>query len=101
MVENKEIMEEKKEDEPFDHLDLSIDLRKRPDLRKKMTPEMKAERQRKQIKTIYEKKWFTIFKSKGLPPPFHILILIYGTIYSTINKLYRKNFNILKKSKGS
>ena len=57
MVENKEIMEEKKEDEPFDHLDLSIDLRKRPDLRKKMTPEMKAERQRKQIKTIYEKKY--------------------------------------------
>jgi hypothetical protein len=46
--------------------------------------------------TIYEKKWFTIFKSKGLPPPFHILILIYGTIYSTINKLYRENFNIFK-----
>lgn len=44
--ENKEEKEEEIE-ENFDYLDLSIDLRKRPDLRKKMTPEMKIERRRK------------------------------------------------------
>ena len=47
----------------FDHLDLSIDLRLRPDLRKKMTPEMKAERKRKQ-QNIVSKKNYHLTSSK-------------------------------------
>jgi hypothetical protein len=46
--------------------------------------------------TEYEKKWFTIFKTNGLVPPFHILILIFGTIYSTLNELSREEFSIYK-----
>jgi hypothetical protein len=42
--------------------------------------------------TEYDKKWFTIFKSKDLPPPFHILILLYGTIYSTLDPLSKTEY---------
>ena len=49
---------------------------------------------RKQI--IYEKKWFTIFQKRDLSPPFHILLLIYATIYSTINESSKAEFNIFK-----
>ena len=44
--------------------------------------------------TEYDKKWFTIFKSKDLPPPFHILILLYGTIYSTLDPLSKTEYKI-------
>ena len=50
-------------------------------------PEIKSFGQGVREQTEYKKKWFTIFKSNDLAPPLHILILIYGTIYSTINKL--------------
>lgn len=63
MAEKGELIEENKREkednieEEFDHLDLSINLRKRPDLRKKMTPEMKKERQKKQKKELYKKSY--------------------------------------------
>lgn len=41
---------------------------------------------------VFEKKWYTIFKLRDLVPPFHILILIYGTIYSTLNEKSREDF---------
>jgi len=43
---------------------------------------------------IYNKKMYTIFKTEDLLPPFHILTLLYGTIYSTIDESYRKDFGI-------
>jgi hypothetical protein len=49
MADNEEIIEE------FDHLDLSIDLRNRHDLRKRMTAEMKEERRKKQAKEARKK----------------------------------------------
>jgi len=44
--------------------------------------------------TIYSGKWYSIFKSDGLAPPMHILMLIYGSIYSTLNPISRNNFSI-------
>jgi hypothetical protein len=39
-------------------------------------------------------KKYTIFKSDGLPPPFHILILIYGSNYVVAEKEIRSNYGI-------
>jgi hypothetical protein len=46
--------------------------------------------------TTYQEKWYTIFKDTDFAPPVHILMLIYGTIYSTLNKLSQNNFAIYK-----
>ncbi len=45
-------------------------------------------------KIITLEKSYTIFKANNLPPPFHILILIYGSSYVTADYLMRKNFNV-------
>lgn len=37
-------------------------------------------------------KKYTIFKSASLPPPFHILILIYGSSYITSDNVMKKNY---------
>ena len=42
----------------------------------------------------YTGKWYTVFKSTDLSPPLHILLLIYGTIYSKINTEHQQNFSI-------
>ena len=43
--------------------------------------------------TEYNKKWYTIFKTKDLAPPFHILILIYGTLYSASDNFPLDDFS--------
>jgi hypothetical protein len=44
--------------------------------------------------TEYNKKWYTIFKTKDLAPPFHILILIYGTLYSASDNFPLDDFSM-------
>ncbi len=39
-------------------------------------------------------KKYTIFKSSGLPPPFHIFIMIYGSNYVVVEKEIRDNYGI-------
>jgi CRISPR/Cas system-associated protein endoribonuclease Cas2 len=39
-------------------------------------------------------KWYTIFDSNGLPPPFHILILIYGSSYYKMVEEAKSNFGL-------
>ena len=47
------------------------------------------------IKTpVVIKKWYTIFDINGLPPPLHILILIYATNYVNIPFNYRNNYGV-------
>jgi hypothetical protein len=46
-------------------------------------------REQKQVQ--YVSKWFTIFNNNDLAPPIHILLLIYGTAYSSIIDIESKN----------
>ena len=39
-------------------------------------------------------RYYTIFKEKDLPPPIHILFLIYGSIYSKMDDISKKKFSI-------
>jgi len=47
-------------------------------------------------KIEYKGKWYTIFRSDDLSPPIHILILIYGTIYSLLDGITQQTFRIYK-----
>jgi hypothetical protein len=42
----------------------------------------------------YISKWYTIFKASDLSPPIHILLLIYGTIYSQLDNNSKADFNL-------
>jgi hypothetical protein len=42
----------------------------------------------------YKSKWYTIFKASDLSPPIHILLLIYGTIYSQLDDNSNADFNL-------
>jgi hypothetical protein len=46
----------------------------------------------KKLETIG--KWYTIFDKNNFPPPYHILILIYGSNYINLNKEIRSNYEI-------
>jgi hypothetical protein len=41
-------------------------------------------------------KYYTIFNANDLPPPIHILFLIYGSIYSQMDIVSKNNFSIFK-----
>ncbi len=39
-------------------------------------------------------KWYSIFDLNGLPPPYHILILLYGSSYSKLDELSKSQFQL-------
>lgn len=47
-------------------------------------------------KIINTIKYYTIFNVNDMPPPLHILLLIYGSIYINLEKEYKENFLIYK-----
>ena len=57
----------------------------------------KSKTQKQRENTYYKYKFYTIFNNNEIFPPIHILFLIYGSIYSEINEIDKKNFSIYLK----